>query len=117
MGNNGYLQRVEEEKQASLYAGEKTAWQQAMDFVAMALNDPDCVGAKNVMSGEKISDILNYACALRDEYHLAFTPSHPEADVWQERLDKRQRKIFKEKAQPFYERYRYIKKMKYGKRR
>lgn len=113
MARNSYLQKRDADKQASLYAGEKTAWQQAMDFVAMALNDPDCVGAKNVLSGEKISDILNYACALRDEYYLAFVPKHVEADVWQERLDGKQRKIFKNDFQPFKQRYPYIKDVKY----
>ena len=111
-----YQQRLEAEKQEMLKTGEKHGFQKACDFIAMALNDPDVMG-KRVLSGEVIDKVIDSAIETLDAYHTAFTPSDPEADVWQERLDAIQKKIFKERFQPFYERYPWLKKIKYGKRR
>lgn len=108
-----YAQRLKQEKEDYFYAGLDTGIQRAMDFMCMALNDPDCMGAKNVLSGEKINAICEYAMQLSAEHKLAFRTKHVEADVWQERIDAKQRKIFKDKFQPFKVRYPYIKDVKY----
>ena len=111
-----FQQRIEVEKQEMLKVGEKHGFQKACDFISMALNDPDVLGSR-ILSGEVINKVIDSAIETIDAYHAAFTPSDPEADVWQERLDAIQKKIFKDKFQPFGERYPWIKKIKYGKRR
>lgn len=108
-----YAARIEQQKQIAFEAGMDIGFQQAMDYMCMALNDPDCMGAKGVMGGEKIDHIAHYAAGLQLVYKKAFTPKDPEADVWQERLDAKQRKIFKEKTQSFYERYPLVRECKY----
>lgn len=116
MSQSGLLQRRREENQKYLEMGSKYGYQKACDFIAMALNDPDILGSR-ILSGEVIDKVITAAGEASDLYYKAYSPSDPEADVWQERLDAIQKKIFKERFQPFYERYPWLKKIKYGKRR
>ena len=109
-----FSQKVQAQQQAYLTAGEKTGFQKACDYIAIALNSPECMG-KGVMSGEKIERVMEFAAALDNDYWKAYNPRDPEADYYQERLDDKQRKIFKDKAQPFPERYPYIKAVRYEK--
>lgn len=111
---NGFAAQIESEKQIAFEIGWSIGWQQAMDFVAVALNDPDVMG-KGVMGGERIDKVLHYAQQLQGDYKLAFKPKDPEADVWQERLDALQRRIYKDKFQPFEERYPDLRKIRYVK--
>ena len=108
-----YSQLIQEQRQLAFEAGMQIGFQQAMDFMCMALNDPDCMGAKGVLGGDKIERIGDYAMELDKLYHKAFEPKDPEADVWQERLDAKQKKIFKEKAVSFYGRYPCVKACRY----
>lgn len=108
-----YAQRQEIAKQEWVNAGAKVAHQKLCDFIAIALNSPEVMG-KSVMSGKKIEKVIDYAQDLMDIFHEAYAPSiYPEADVWQERLDAYQRKIFKDKFVPFAVRYPSIRRNKY----
>ena len=94
-------------------AAQEVAFQKAWDFISIALNSSEVMG-KSVMSGEKIDKVITYAIKKMNEYHEAFSPSkYPEADVWQERLDEYQKKIFKDKFAPFEVRYPNIRRNKY----
>ena len=112
---NGLLQKISQDRQAYLTAGEKTGFQKACDYISIALNSPECMGAKGVMSGEKIERIMEYAVAMDNDYWKAFSPRDPEADYYQDKLDEKQRKIYKDKSQPFSKRFPYIKAVKYEK--
>ena len=112
MKKNNLATRIAAREQLAFNAGWGIGFQQAMDFVSMALNDPDVMG-KSVMSGERLNKILGHAQDLQNEYRLAFMPREPEADVWQERLDAAQKRIYKSRFQPFYERYPDIREVKY----
>lgn len=114
MGNS-YIERRERERQNVFEAGMEIGFQKAIDFMCMALNDPECMGPKGVIGGEKIEKIATFACDLDHIYQKAFTPRDPEADVWQERLDAKQRRIFKEKSQPFRVRYPWVRDVVYKK--
>ena len=116
MAKNSFAAKIAEREQWAFNAGWGIGFQQAMDFVAMALNDPDVMG-KSVMSGQRLDKILRYAQKLQVDYKLAFMPKDPEADVWQEKLDDAQRKIYKDKFQPFYERYPEIRDCDYSAKR
>ena len=109
---SGMLEKLKRESQAYLTAGEKTGFQKACDYIAIALNSPECMG-KGVMSGEKIERVMEFAVALDNDYHRAFNPRDPEADYYQDKLDDKQRKIYKNKTQPFSERYPYIRGCRY----
>ena len=112
MSKNNLAARIAAREQWAFNAGWGIGFQQAMDFVSMALNGPDVMG-KSVMSGERLNKILGHAQQLQNEYYLAFKPKEPEADVWQERLDAAQKRIYKSRFQPFYERYPDIREVKY----
>lgn len=116
MGKNNFAARIEAEKQIAFEIGWGIGWQQAMDFIAMALNDGDLMG-KSVMGGERIDRILQHVQQLQKDYKIAFRPKEPEADYYQEQLDTYQRRIYKDKFQPFNERYPELKKVEYGRRR
>lgn len=105
-------QKIDEAKQTAFEYGEKFGFQRACDFIAIALNSPEVMG-KSVMSGERINKIIDAAIKLDDDYFTAFLPRDPESDYYQEKLDELQKKIFKDKFQPFYDRYWYLKKVRY----
>lgn len=108
-----FLQKIEAEKKALVENALDVGFQKACDFISIALNSPEVMG-KSVMSGEKIDKIITYAIKMVNEYHEAYSPSkYPEADVWQERLDAHQKKIFKDKFAPFEVRYPNIRRNKY----
>ena len=107
-----YLQKIEAQKQEYLEIGEKHGFQKACDFIAMALNDPDVLG-KRILSGDVIDKVISAACTKHDAYFKAFRPSDPEADYYQEKIDVQQKKICKDKLQPFQVRYPWIRKIKY----
>lgn len=109
---NGYLQKKEADLQAAFVHGQRLGFQRACDCLAMALNDSDCMG-KSVMSGERINKIFEYAIMLDNAYDRAFIPKDPEADYYQEKIDERQKRIFKDRFVPFKRRYPYIRDCKY----
>lgn len=105
-------QRIDEAKSTAFEYGQKFGIQRACDFIAIILNSPEIMG-KSVMSGERISTIIEAALKLSDDYITAYRPKDPEADYYQEKLDERQKKIFKDKFVPFDKRYWYLKKVRY----
>lgn len=112
---NAFLDALERQHNAELQTAYETGvdigYQQAMDYMSIALHSPEVM--TKPMGGEAIDKICCFACKLQRENHPAFEIRNPEADVYQDRLDRAQREIFGDKAQPFYERYPRIKKIKY----
>jgi hypothetical protein len=56
--------------------------------------------------------VLNYAVEIMNEYEKAFDTKDPESDYWRDKLDERQKRIFKGKFQPFEVRYPKMKEVK-----
>lgn len=119
MSKNSFAAKIlaheTEVRTEALNIGWEIGWQSAMDFIAMVLNNPDVMGAKNTLGGDKIYKITTAVMQAEKEYYRAFKPFDPEADVWQERIDVVQKKIYKDKFQPFEERYPGLKKIQYTK--
>ena len=115
--SNPLLEKHALERQAAFEVGWAIGYQQAMDYIAVALNEPETMG-KSVMSGERIDRILRRVQELQREFMPAFNPrTDPEADVYQERLDALQRRIYKDRFQDFRTRYPDLKEVLYGRRK
>ena len=111
-----YAERITALQQTAYEIGLDIGFQQAMDYICMALNDAETMTGKP-LGGDRIDRICRQAIRYQQEYHTAFMPKNPEADVYQEHLDAAQRRIFKERAQTFYERYPAIRRVNYGGRK
>lgn len=112
MSQNGMLARQREKQQYYFAMGQKIGFQKACDFIAIALNSPEVMG-KSIMSGDKINKIMLYAIDICNEHSGAFDVKDPECDYLREKIDDRQKKIFKEKFVSFIERYPNIKEVTY----
>lgn len=94
-------------------AGRNIGVQKMADMFCIALNDPDVMG-KGVLGYERLSKVLTAVEQLMDKYADAYDPRKPEADVAQEKLDDRLRKIVGDKDfHPFARRYPELKECKY----
>lgn len=76
-----------------------------------SLNDPDVMG-KDVFGAQRIAKIVDAMGKKFDPYHGALEDI-PEADYFQEMLDRRLRPIAGERFAPFADRYKWIKKIFY----
>lgn len=113
---NAYIQQMKEREQALFEAGRETGLQQMWDVVQLALRDSDAVG-KDIFGKERL-------CRLYDrgikKYYNAFKLAHTvaeDADYYQEKLDDRLRKIWKDEFVPYKDRYPNIKQRGYGPRK
>ena len=116
MGNkNSFLAKQEERLQWYLDTGIDRGMQSVIDYVCIALNDPELMG-KNVMGKVRLQKLNAKLKEIASYYETAFTDD-VEADYIQEQLDRRLREIFGDELMPFEKRYPYFKKIKYNKGR
>ena len=108
---SGYLKRKKVEIGVYRQAEKETYIQFMSDMFQIALNDPDVMG-KDVLGEARIRRVAEAASRNFDTFHGALE-NIPEADYFQEKLDSRLRRIFKEKLVPFAKRYPWLKKQVY----
>lgn len=113
MGKNAYLQRRQALNQGFLDAGEQMGMQKMWDYVQLALRDPDVMG-KDVLGRNRLEKIFGKLKDLSKEYHTAFTDD-PEADYYQEKIDRQLKEVWGKDFSPFYDRYPQLKQFKYDK--
>lgn len=110
---SAYLKRQRESEDAMFQAGKRIGMQKMADMMVIALNDPAVMG-KGVLGYERLSKVLSAADELMEKYSDAFDPRLPEADVAQEKLDDRLRKIVGDNDfYDFARRYPELKKCRY----
>lgn len=107
---SAYLQRREVELDATFNAGAAMAMQFAMDTLQMALHQTEGWGYDRIMR------ITHNWIAVQREYKPALNCKDPEADVRQEHMDRVLAEIIRDKAKliPFPDRYKDLKKVRYG---
>lgn len=114
MANKNYfLAKQEERFQWYLDTGVDRGMQSLIDYVCIALNDPELMG-KNVMGKTRLKKLNVKLKEIANYYETAFTDD-VEADYIQEQLDRRLREIFGDELKPFKDRYPYFKKITYSK--
>ena len=114
MGNkNAFLAEQERKQQWCLDTGIERGMQSIIDYMCIALNDPEVMG-KNVMGKSRLTKLNAKLTEIANYYETAFTDD-VEADYVQEQLDRRLREIFGDDFRPFHERYPYFKKIRYNK--
>lgn len=96
---SGYLKRKKVEIGVYRQAEKETYIQFMSDMFQIALNDPDVMG-KDVLGEARIKCVVEAAGRNFDTFHGALE-NIPEADYFQEKLDSRLGRIFKEKLVPF----------------
>ena len=115
MGVNGYLTKKAAFNQALLDIGMESGKQQIMDYLTIALRDPDVV-KDDIFGRKRIDKVFAKIEALDKEYADAYT-TKAEADVLQERLDRKLREVYRDKLVPFQVRQPHIKQLGYQKAR
>lgn len=111
---NALLQKIEKARQDGLYTGIEIGFQMAADFIALAANDPDCVGADNVLGEQRLAKILAGAKYYQGKFPLAFC-TDTESDYQRDVLDRLLKEVFPVSFAPFEERYPRIREIRYRK--
>ena len=110
---SGLIQRQRASEDAMYNAGNRVGLQKMTDFFIIALNDPDVMG-KGVLGYDRLRKLLDAVEVLQEKYKDAFDPRKKEADVAQDKIDERIKKIVGDRPfMPFEERYPELKKCKY----
>lgn len=112
---SGYLKKKARDEDNMLAAGMQAGQQMASDMYDVILNDPDVMG-KSVIGHERMLKIRAAVEEALTYYAPAYDIRHPEADVYQEKLDNKLRRVWKELLVPFEKRYPMFKKIRYGKK-
>lgn len=99
---NAFLEKQNSIKIACVEAGIQCGKQQIVDYLTIALRDPDIVG-KNTFGRERIFKLIAKLEALDREFGKAYTLD-PEADYYQEKLDRHLREVYGDELVPFVER-------------
>lgn len=99
MAKNGYLAKQQAVKQALVDAGMACGKQQIVDYLTIALRDPQVVG-QNIWGRERIDKLFAALEALDKEYADAYT-TKKEADYLQDKLDRKLREVYGEELVPF----------------
>lgn len=89
---NNYLAQRRQRDQLVFDIGVKFGRQQILDYLSLALRDPEVMG-KNTFSGKRILKVLNRIEELMAEFSPAFE-KHDEADYYQAMLDKLLRQAY-----------------------
>lgn len=108
---SGYLEREKAKIGVYRQAEKETYIQFMSDMFQIALNDPEVMG-KDVFGEERIRRITDAVGRNFDTFHGALEKI-PESDYFQEKLDARLRRIFKEKLIPFRDRYFWVRRERY----
>lgn len=112
MGKNDLARRINEAYNAGFLEGMnkgiETGIQYNNDVYQTVLNDPDVMG-KDVFGRNRMLKIHRAVEAMSDEYVFCMHPAtDPEADVWQERLDNKLKKVWGDMLMPFSARYPHL---------
>ncbi len=112
---NGYLEKQTAVKQALIDIGVTCGKQQMLDYLTIALRDPDVVG-KDIFGRQRIEKLTLKLMELDSEFSDAYTVKK-EADYLQEKLDRKLREVYGDELIPFCERQPYVKQLKYKSRK
>ena len=115
MGKNGYLEKKLAVQQALIDAGVQCGKQQIVDYLTIAMRDPDVV-LDDAWGRERIDRLFAKLEALDKEFADAYTSSK-EADYLQEKLDRLLREVYGDDLVPFEKRQPDIKQVGYDKSR
>lgn len=113
---SAFLERQRQTEDRMFSAGMRCGIQYNNDIYHVVLNDPEIMG-KDTFGAERLEKIHRAAERMSDYYSPALDASDPEADYYRDKLDKRLRKIWKDKLLPFEERLHELKKISYGRRK
>lgn len=103
MAKNDFLARMKQAETERLYIVQTWTAQLMVDLFMDTLNDPDVMG-KDVFGAGRLDKICKAVMAQFDKYCRAIQKD-PEADYIREKIDRRQKQIFKEKFLPWKDRY------------
>lgn len=115
MATNGYLAKRDALNQVLLDVGMECGKQQIIDYMTIALRDPDVVGS-DIFGKERILKVFAAIEALDKEFADAYTVK-VEADHLQEKLDRMLREVYGDELLPFRVRQPHIKQLGYKKSR
>lgn len=113
---NEYLAKEAEKKQRLLDAGVEHGAQKIIDYLTLVLRDPEYVG-NDIFGRERIDRVIAGIAAYDKEFIRAYNVKDPEADVFQDRLDRLLRDVYGEELVPFAERQPHILKLAYKPRK
>ena len=116
---NNYLAQRRQRDQLVFDIGVKFGRQQILDYLSLALRDPQTMG-KDTFSGARIIRVLKKIDSLMDEFYPAFDMCD-EADYYQEKLDSLLREAYggeiRDGCFSFRERYEVVKQFDYTTRK
>ena len=113
---NAFLDKQRKTEDAIFNAGVRVGIQYNNDLYHIALNDPDVMG-KDVFGEGRLEKVHNAVQGLSDYYEPALDSRHPECDVYRERMDRKLKKIWKDRLVPFEKRLDELKAVRYGKKK
>ena len=113
---NAFLEQQRKMEDAIFSAGIRCGIQWNNDIYHMVLNDPKVMG-KDTFGAVRLERIHKAAEEASDYYYLALDARNPEADVYRDRIDRRLRKIWKDRLIPFEDRLHELTKCSYGRKR
>lgn len=107
---SGYLIRQGQQSQQGAAAAQRMMIQYMLDTLQLTLHQTEGWGYDRIM---RLCDAWS---EVRKEYSPAINPGNPEADVYQEHMDRVMRQIIRDKQDliPFEARYPELKKVSYG---
>lgn len=114
-GKNAFLEKQRQREDDIFSAGLRCGIQYNNDIYHIVLNDPDVMG-KDTFGAARLEKIHKAAEEASDYYSVALDARKPEADVYRERMDRKLRKIWKDRLIPFEERLHELTKCSYGRR-
>lgn len=108
---SSYLARQRAQAQRTSDAAQRLMIQYMLDTLQMTLHQTEGWGYDRIMR------LCNAWTQVRREYSPSMNPSNPEADVYQEHMDRVMRQIIRDKQDliPFEARYPELKEIKYRK--
>lgn len=110
-----YLDKKKEREQTLLDIGVACGKQQMLDYMSIALWDPDVV-VRDIFGRKRIDRLTLKLMELDAQFSEAYTVNK-EADYLQEKLDQNLRELYGDELIPFSERQPYVKQMGYKKSR
>lgn len=117
MGKNGYLARRKVRDDVMQDAIKQTYMQYMTDMLILTLNDPEFMG-KDVFGYKRLKKVLDAWGRYYDQFFDALA-KNPEADYAREKMDAAMKSIVGTNGDfiPFEQRYEWLPKITYGKKR